>query len=155
MKVRKGKLFDIFEFYVDVHFTNQFMLEDTLRKIIFKIDYMEYEEHMKELKSPKPIIKYRIDLNDPRVERINKRKMWEEINSNKLLFLAEIYRRMNQNISTFNFKSRATELEYLDIRNNCEPINETEKKQAKTITTIYDAKKDNTILKLMEWNGQY
>jgi hypothetical protein len=34
-------------------------------------------------------------------------------------------------------------------------MNETEKRQIKTITTIYDAKKDKTLLKLMGWNEQY
>jgi hypothetical protein len=65
-----------------------------------------------------------------------KRKLWEEINVEKLKLLSEVYRRMNQNITTFNFKSRATELEFLDIKHNCKPINEFEKRQTKTITTI-------------------
>jgi hypothetical protein len=62
---------------------------------------------------------------------------------------------MSQNISNYSFKSRATELEYMDIKRNCEPINDLEAKEAKAITTKYNMKQDNTLLKLIEWNGQY
>jgi hypothetical protein len=81
--------------------------------------------------------------------------MWEEINIMKLHFLAEVYHRMSQNISNYNFKSRVTELEYIDIKRNCEPINDLEAKEVKAITNKYDMKQDNTLLKLMEWNKQY
>jgi hypothetical protein len=77
--------------------------------------------------------------------------MWEEINITKLHFLAEVYNRMSQNISNYSFKSRATELEYMDIKRNCEPVNQLEAKETKIITINYNMKHDNTLLKMMEW----
>jgi hypothetical protein len=43
----------------------------------------------------------------------------------------------------------------MDIKRNCEPINDLEAREAKAITIKYNMKQDNTLLKLMEWNGQY
>jgi hypothetical protein len=61
MKIGKGKIFDVYEFYLDVHPKNNYLMERTIRKIDFKLDDMEYEDRMKEKKTPKRIIKYRME----------------------------------------------------------------------------------------------
>jgi hypothetical protein len=75
--------------YIDIYPTNDKLRQIALDKIKKKLEVILQKEESVVRQ------KYRMDLNDPQVERINRRKMWKEINIAKLKLLSEVYNRMS------------------------------------------------------------